>query len=158
MNSTVAEITVGQALATINDSIKQFTREGVVPSEAVEQITYAIGEEIQLRDYLLGLPAEGYTVEECEAFLNYCLSLCDSDKAHPLLTVLSAYSFELGSGKHMDLLKKALELDPEYNLAKLLVRVYGAGWSVESWEEMRSTLHNQVKEKISEMLDDTVGA
>lgn len=156
MNSTTQEITVGQALITINDSIAQFTREGVVSSEAVEQITYAINANVQLRDYLLGLPAEGYTLQECEAFLNYCLSLVDKDKAHPILTILSAYAYEAGAGTHMNILNMALELDPEYNLAKLLVRVYGAGWSIESWQDMRSQLHSGVRDELNDRSESVI--
>lgn len=158
MNSTIQEITIGQALVTINDSIAQFTRESVVSSEAVDQITYAIANNILLRDYLLGLPAEGYTLQECGAFLNYCLSLVDKDKACPILTILSAYAYEAGAGTHMNILNMALELDPEYNLAKLLVRVYGAGWSIESWQDMRSQLHSGVRDELKDRSESIIGA
>ena len=158
MTSTTQEITIGQALVTINDSIAQFTREGVISSEAVDQIAYAIAKDIHLRDYLLGLPAEGYTLQECGAFLNYCLSLVDKDKAHPILTILSAYAYEAGAGTHINILNMALELDPEYNLAKLLVRVYGAGWSVEDWQDMRSQLHSGIKDTIADRSESVIGA
>jgi len=159
MNSTTQEITVGQALVTINDSIAQFTREGVISSEAVDQITYAIAKDIQLRDYLLGLPAEGYTLKECGTFLNYCLSLMDKNKAHPILTILSAYMYESGAPAvfYMGMLDKALELEPEYSLAMLLKRVFRAGWSVEEWQDMRSQLHSSVRDKLKDRSENIVG-
>jgi hypothetical protein len=159
MSTTTQEITVGQAYATINASIAQFTYEGVVPSEAVDQITYAISKDVKLRDYLLGLPAEGYTLEECGTFLNYCLSLVDKDKAHPILTILSAYMYESGAPAefYMGMLDKALELEPEYNLALLLRRVYGAGWSVEAWQDMRSQLHSGVRDELKNRSESVIG-
>ena len=42
----------------------------------------------------------------------------------------------------------ALKSNPEYSLAKLLYRVYQAGWGADGFGNMRDELHDKVKEQI----------
>jgi hypothetical protein len=67
------------------------------------------------------------------------------DNSYAIKTVLSAFYFEnLESDKAKEKVYEALTIKPNYALAQLLSRVFGSGWSAESFVEMRNELHPKV--------------
>ena len=63
----------------------------------------------------------------------------------PVATLFSAVNYERGDGS---MASKALDMafadQANYPLAKLLKRVYAAGWPPESFAKMRTELHPKV--------------
>jgi hypothetical protein len=148
------KITVGEAVALINNSIMDF-QDGLSP-ETISKLIYSINNEIQIRDYLLGLP-NVYSLETCKSFLSYVGASVDESESYSLLTILSAYFYEQNEIELCALsLATALEIKPDYSLAKLLDRVYEAGWSADSFVKMRNELHETVVGTLEEMSEELI--
>jgi hypothetical protein len=148
------KITVGEAVALINNSIMDF-QDGL-SSETISKLIYSINNEIQIRDYLLGLPSV-YSLETCKSFLSYVGASVDESESYSLLTILSAYFYEQNEIELSAIsLATALEIKPDYSLAKLLDRVYEAGWSADSFVKMRNELHDKVVEGLEEMSEELI--
>ena len=145
------KITVGESINLINESILDF--EDGLSSEAIEKISYAVNGEIQVRDYLLGMPTV-YPLTTCLDFLNYISQSVNESERCPFQSVLSAYFYELGEPEiSVALIDSTLSINPTYSLGLLLQRVYKAGWSANSFVSMRNDLHGQVVEMLEEMQD-----
>jgi hypothetical protein len=148
------KVTVGEAVALINNSILDF-QDGL-STEANSVMIYAINNEIQIRDYLLGLP-NSFPMDTCKAFLTYLADSVDGAERYSLQTILSAYYFETEDLESAYfLLATALDTKSDYSLALLLERVYKAGWSPNAFVQMRNDLHDKVIETISEMQDQLI--
>lgn len=145
------KITVGEAVSLINESILDF-QDGLT-TETVSKIIYAINNEIQVRDYLLGIPAT-YPMDTCKAFLAYLAESVDGAERYSLETIMSAYFFETSDMEFSSaLLYSALDTKSDYSLALLLKRVYEAGWSPDSFRKMREELHGQVVSNLEDIQD-----
>ena len=150
------DLTVGQAVKLIDNAVSQFAKTGKVDRDSIESLTYAVSLDVKLRDYLLGLPAEGYSLEQCKLFLNHILLLANQDEIHPLLTILSAWEFESGD-EYKSHLAEALSLEPDYSLALLLTRVF-ASYDSLSMSTLRKELHPKVRVDLESMKDLLISA
>ena len=75
----------------------------------------------------------------------HLMKIAPSGYIAPVATLFSAVNYERGDGAMATKsLEKALEDQPNYPLAKLLKRVYAAGWPPESFAKMRGELHPKV--------------
>lgn len=147
-------ITVGEAINLINDSILNF--EDGLPQDTIDRIAYSINNEIQVRDYFLGLP-DTFTLATCKSFLTYLMVSLDEADRYSVETILSAYYYETDEvNVSQFLLGKALNTKPNYSLANLLKRIVEAGWSPNNFATMRKELHPQVIEKLAEMQDQLI--
>ena len=145
------KITVGEAVELIHDSIMTF--EDGLPIADISAIIYAINNEIQIRDYLLGLP-DTFPMDTCKSFLSYIADSVDGADRYSVETVLSAYFFETGDMQMSAiLLATALDTKSDYSLALLLKRVIEANWAPDSFRQMREELHPRVIEALEEMQD-----
>lgn len=145
------KITAGEAVALINNSIMDF-QDGL-SSETISKLIYSINSEIQIRDYLLGMPAI-FPMDTCKAFLSYLADSVDGAERYSLETVLSAYFYETEDMETCAmLLASALDIKSDYGLANLLQRVFTAGWSASAFRQMREELHPKVVETLEEMQD-----
>lgn len=136
------KITVGEAINLINTSILDF-QDGLA-SETISKLIYSINNEIQVRDYLLGLP-NTFPIETCIEYLSYLSASVDGAERYSLDTVNSAYHYEIGEMElSAILLSKAIDTKSNYSLAQLLQRVILAGLEPESFAEMRNNLHSKV--------------
>lgn len=125
-------------------------------SETISKLIYSINNEIQIRDYLLGLP-NTFSLETCKSFLSYLGASVDESESYSILTILSAYFYEQDEIELCALsLATALEIKPDYSLAKLLDRVYEAGWSADSFVKMRNELHAKVIEMLEEKSEELI--
>ena len=141
-------MTTGEAKLVLDKVIKQIaeqTGEILVASDDVEIIAYALENNLQLRDYLMGLTNDGLSVESVANILRVMVVLLNSAglPAYPVETVLASYKYRLGESKTAyELLSNGLAR--EYSLAKLLSRVFVAGWSVQEFSKMSDQLHAKV--------------
>lgn len=153
-------ITTGEAKLTLDKVIKQIseqTGEINIASDDVQIIAYALENNLQLRDYLMGLTSDGLSVESVTNILRVLAVLIKSAElpAYPVETVLASYMYRLGESKLANgLLSSGLEKD--YSLAKLLSRVFIAGWSADSFATMANDLHAKVVQNIEDDSDKLV--
>lgn len=112
-------------------------------------IAYALENNIQLRDYLMGLTSDGLSVESVTNILRVLMVLVKSAElpAYPVETVLASYMYRLGDSDALSMLASGLARD--YNLAKLLYRVMNSGWSPAQFTTMSDNLHNKVCEELT---------
>lgn len=148
------KITVGESVNLINESILNF-QDGL-PADVISKITYAVNNEAQVRDYLIGLPLT-YEMETCKAFLTYLTESAEEAERYAFLTVNSLFFYET---KETDvatlMLILALNLNEDYSLAQLAERVILSGWPADTLTSMRKELHPKVIAKIYEMQDQLI--
>lgn len=125
--------------------------DGNSPSaQHIAKVAVATNKNVQVRDFIMGLRQE-VDYRFVGAYLEYVTELIKKDYAAPLATVLSSYFYEAGDAEQtQELLEQVLEVDPEYSLAKLLMRVVKAGWPGESMASMAKELHQKVVDGIYE--------
>lgn len=148
------KLTVGEAISLINNSILDF-QDGL-SQETITKIIFSINNEIQIRDYLLGIP-DTYSMPTCKAFLEYLANSVDGAERYSLFTILSAYYYETEEiEKAIFALAVALDTKSDYSLAKLVERVIQANWPSQAFKSMREELHPRVIDKLNSMQDDLI--
>jgi hypothetical protein len=140
-------MTTGEAKLVLDKVIKQIaeqTGEILIAGDDVKIIAYALENNLQLRDYLMGLTSDGLSVESVANILRVMVVLLNSAElpAYPVETVLASYKYRLGDSEAILMLANGLARN--YSLAQLLQRVFNAGWPVESFEKMSNELHAKV--------------
>jgi hypothetical protein len=140
-------ITTGEAKLVLDKVIKQIaeqTGEILIASDDVKIIAYALENNLQLRDYLMGLTSDGLSVESVANILRVIVALLNSAElpAYPVETVLASYKYRLGDSDALTMLNAGLNRN--YSLAQLLQRVFNAGWSPKEFETMANQLHSKV--------------
>jgi hypothetical protein len=145
--------TVGEAVTVIRNSVKAFNDNPVISEFDASVVTLAINENLQIRDFVMGMPAEGLDVRLVLAWLESLKAVTPKELSTPALTILSAFYYEVGNTKKA---KDALKSAGDYSLAKLLTRVISAGWPAEALAGMRADLHPKVLETLQETWDDVV--
>ena len=111
----------------------------------IAEITAGMHRDIQLRDFMLGLPSER-PVAVVNTYLACFMDVVPSEFIAPVASVLAAnlYSIEDASAKNV--LSQALQSNPSYSLANLLNRVFTSGWPAGAFVAMTYELHPKVKE------------
>ena len=145
-------ITTGDAKMTLDRVIKQIaeqTGEILVASDDVKIIAYALENNLQLRDYLLGLTSDGLSVESVANILRVLVVLIKQEElpAYPVETVLASYMYRLGDSDASLMLASGLVRS--YSPALLLQRVFNAGWSADSFAKMSEELHHKVCDELT---------
>ena len=152
MTKTIEKITVKQASQAINQLATNFMESNEIDADLLSILTKAITNEkyLQLRDYMLGMPNDFGT----KFMINFAEAIeaeTTQENSYAIKTILSAYYFEnLEADKAKAKVDEALAIKPNYSLAQLLSRVFGSGWSAESFVEMRNELHPKVIVAIKE--------
>jgi hypothetical protein len=145
-------ITTGEAKLVLDKVIRQIaeqTGEILIASDDVKIIAYALENNLQLRDYLMGLTCDGLSVESVANILRVMVVLLNSAElpAYPVETVLASYKYRLGDSEAILMLANGLARN--YPLADLLQRVFSAGWSPAQFEVMSNQLHAKVVAEIT---------
>ena len=137
-------VTRKQACEFITDSLNNDIE---LTGEKLEAVILAVNSDLQVRDWLIGLPNR-WTLEEGIKLMQYlCVHAPVADTV-PFVTLQALYYYELGNTeKAIMLLNYALRLDKDYSLAQLLQRVYSMGWPVEQVKTMRDSLDPKVLEE-----------
>jgi hypothetical protein len=114
--------------------------------EKLEAVILAVNSDIQVRDWLMGLPNR-WTVEEGIKLMQYLCVHAPSEDLVPFVTLQALYYYELGNTeKSTMLLNYALRLDKNYSLAQLLLKVFTAGWPAEQFKTMRDGIDPKIVE------------
>jgi hypothetical protein len=131
----------------LTDAIYAQIDSGTEPdSDHIAEVAAAMQKDIQLRDFVLGLPSER-EIRDVNTYLAYFMESVPNEFIAPVGSVLAAnlYSLEQ-TDLAKELLSKAIEADPRYSLAQLLNRVFNSGWPAGAFTAMTHELHPKVKE------------
>ena len=114
--------------------------------EKLEAVILAVNSDIQVRDWLMGLP-NTWSLEEGIKLMQYMCVHAPTEDIVPFVTLQALYYYELGNTeKTTSLLNYALRLDKDYSLAQLLLKVFKAGWPAEAFTTMRDNIHPKIVE------------
>jgi len=112
--------------------------------EDAKRIIFAVNNDIQVRDFLLGIPVH-YSMVECATLLKRLVDIADPQEAVPFATILAAYAYEMEDHQTVkDSLSFAFNVNPTYTLTTLLMKVMASGWPKEAFKKMREELHLKV--------------
>lgn len=141
---TTKTITIGEAVKSFKFLATNFMETNELDKEALEISSKAIGKNLLLRDYFMGMPKDF----GLPFMISLCKKMISEVDSSELLDLYSIYSAFLYENKESELalynLNKALEINNEHPLTKLLVRVYEHAWEASAFSEMRSTIHKKV--------------
>ena len=123
--------------------------DGVVPSaQHIAEVAIATNENLQIRDFIMGMHLEK-DIDYIGEYISLLGNVIVKDKAIPLATIFCGYLYqveEIEEAKTM--LLQVLTLNPDYALAKLLSRVFLAGWAPSEFGKMSQQLHAKVVDTI----------
>jgi hypothetical protein len=151
--TTTSAPTIERVKDLIDLTASMVTSEGVeisLNASELADIVEGVNVNLHLRDYLLGLPSS-YTLAESISIVQYFRDnlAADDEKVIPFSTVMGAFYFEMNAPELAELLNSH-GLEEEYPLAKLLSRVYAAGWPAGAFASMREDLHKKVVAALEE--------
>ena len=144
-------LTTGEAKLVLDKVIEQIsdqTGEILVSVDDVHLIAYALENNLQLRDYLMGLTSDGLSVESVASILLVLVDVINKAElpAYPVETVLASYMYRLGHSDAPVMLAKGLARG--YSLAQLLQRVFNARYPVAMFAAMSNELHAKVCDEL----------
>jgi hypothetical protein len=109
-----------------------------------DKIVYAVNNDMQVRDFLLGLP-QFYDMQEVLNFLQHMCAEAPTKEDIPFFTVISALAYETGNGaeffKHMGYV---MVHNPKYSLAQMLAKCAASGFPGNMLTKMREELASKV--------------
>lgn len=128
----------------INDLAAEFAEKGISQDNLLIALVLKRLLDLQVRDYAMGIVSDE-NIETMWAMWRYLMTVAPAGYIAPVATLFSAINYERGDGS---MASKALDMafndQSDYPLAKLLKRVYAAGWPPESFAKMRTELHPKV--------------
>jgi hypothetical protein len=128
----------------VNDLAGTFARDGICEDKKLIALVIARLQDLQVRDYAMGI-TDAENIETLWSMWRWVLRIAPKGYVAPIASLFSAVSYEKGDGALAQRsLDRAFDDDPKYPLAKLLRRVYAAGWPPESFARMRADLHPKV--------------
>lgn len=153
--ATLTSVTRREAREAVDNYLAEYANPvGATSPESIDSIVTALTSEsdMQVRDYLLGLTLDHDLPSLIEALTIFSPFIPEGKRAG-IYSVLATYHYQnLDTPKAFEYLALALDNDAEYALANLLLRVFRAGWTPESFAEMTRELHPKVLVE----LDDTI--
>ena len=151
--------TVSEAKSVIDNNYQRFLDKKYINPMSLDIIGYAVANEVQLRDYLIGFTIESNDFMTAFAYLSYLAENVAESHRTPFNAVLALYQYEVGlTAEAMMSLEKCLVADPSYSLALLIVRIIRAGWDPDQVQRMRDGLHSQVVDNINEIANQKITA
>lgn len=106
----------------------------------LDKIVHAVNNDLQVRDFLLGLP-QYYDTQEVINFLEHMCNEAPAGKDVPFFAVIAAIAYEHGDGtqffKHMGYI---MVHGPDYSLAQVLARCAASGFPGAVLAKMRQEL------------------
>ena len=119
---------------------------GATPDDDhIAEVTAAMNKDIQLRDFVLGLPSER-PIAAVNTYLASFMDVVPGEFIAPIASVLAANLYSIQDTTAQEVLSKALENNPSYSLANLLSRVFKSDWPAGAFKAMTEELHPKVKE------------
>ena len=150
-------ITYANAVKTIDNAISDFANGLELADSTVAEITFAVNNDLQMRDYLIGLPsAHGLNISA--GFINELSEKVTPSERFAYDTVNAMYHYELKNIEACKTLLDSAELsNPDYNLLNLIKRVVSAEWPASTFTSMRTELASTVAEIIADNSDFVIG-
>ena len=150
-------ITYGEAIDTIDNAISDFANGLELGDSTVADITFAVNNDLQMRDYLIGLPnTHGLNISA--GFVNELSEKVTPSERFAYDTVNAMYHYELKNIEACKTLLDSAELsNPDYNLLNLIKRVVSAEWPASTFTSMRTELASTVAEIIADNSDFVIG-
>lgn len=131
----------------VYDNIDNLERGWLPTPEHIAKVIVASQKNVQFRDFLMGLHTERDTTL-VGAYLEVIGGTAKKEEVIPVITVLSTYNFIIGDKANaVDLVKKVLEITPDYSLARLLDRIFNI-MTPEDLATMAGDLHPKVKKTL----------
>ena len=150
-------ITYGEAIDTIDNAISDFANGLELADSTVADITFAVNNDLQMRDYLIGLPIN-HGLGISAGFINELSEKVTPSERFAYDTVNAMYHYELKNIEACKtLIDSAEDSNPDYNLLKLMKRVISAEWPSNSLTQMRVQLASSVAEYIADNSDFVIG-
>ena len=144
---TTKTITISDAVRSLNFLATNFMETKELDKEALEVSVRAISKNLLVRDYFLGMPQD-FGLTFMISLSKKMVDAVEELELHPvnLYAVYSAFLYESGERElSIHNINKALEIDSEHSLTKLLTRVYESNfWASKDFFEMRNDLHSKV--------------
>ncbi len=129
----------------LTDAIYSQIDSGQTPDDDhIAEVTAGLNKDIQLRDFVLGLPSER-PIEAVNTYLACFMDVIPGEFIAPVASILAANLYSIEDTSAKDVLSQALENNPTYSLAQLLNRVFNSGWPASAFKEMTEELHPKVK-------------
>jgi hypothetical protein len=142
MSTTVT--TQAEAINELRNAVIEYETTGAVNDDLKTSVAHSL-RDIQVRDFILGITAEGHSTELVANFIDYLSNTTTTEEVAPINACLASYLYRLGNtAGAYKCLDKATEADPKYSLTILLRRVFGSGWPSEAFEAMTRELHPKV--------------
>ena len=137
-------VTRKQVCEFITDSLNNDIE---LTDEKLEAVILAVNSDLQVRDWLMGLPNR-WTLDEGIKLMQYLCVQAPTEDLVPFVTLQSIYYYEQGNTeKATTLINYALRLDSSYALATLIQKIYSLGWPIESFQNMRDELDVKILEE-----------
>lgn len=148
--TTATKPTVRQGKLAIDEAFNRYMDGKVIDPLALDVIGYAVANDVQLRDYLLGYGLECGDLKNAIGYINHLMEQGISEhNRHAFYTVLATLHLQNDDRDLAQLaLNEAVALKPNYPLTNLLVRVLGSGWSTTAFRAMTYELHPKVLENL----------
>jgi hypothetical protein len=147
INDTDTNIQIVEDIRKAIDGIA----DGVIPSALhIAQVTVAANENLQIRDFLMGVQLEK-DIDFVGEYVQLLSEVVTKEQAVPLATIFCSYLYQLSevdTAKIM--LDEVISINPDYALAKLLKRVFDAQWEPKLFRSMSEQLHHKVIDTIYE--------
>ena len=147
INDTDTNIQIVEDIRKAIDGIA----DGVIPSALhIAQVTVAANENLQIRDFLMGVQLEK-DIDFVGEYVQLLSEVVTKEQAVPLATIFCSYLYQLSevdTAKIM--LDEVISINPDYSLAKLLKRVFDAQWEPKLFRSMSEQLHHKVIDTIYE--------
>lgn len=132
------------AALAFNDLVETFANEGICKDKALIALVLVRLRDLQVRDYAMGF-TNSENIHVLSEMWGWLLSITPAGYIAPVASLFSAINYEKGDEQLASrLLDQGLGDDSTYPLAKLLRRVYAAGWPAGSFATMRKELHPKV--------------
>jgi hypothetical protein len=129
----------------LTDAIYSQINSDTAPDEQhIAEVAAGLKKDIQLRDFVLGLPSE-LPIVKVNLYLSFFMETIPSEFIAPVASILAANLYSVEDESAKEVLSQALENDPRYSLANLLNRVFNSGWPSSAFTTMTHELHPKVK-------------
>ena len=156
MNATLKTPTHSEAVKAFDSVLESFKDKNAIHENDIQTAVAGLNAGIQIRDYVMGKTLLELTAEDSASFFRFLIATAGESVA--LYTLLALSEYRAGEKElTQKALSKASELDSDYSLGRLLVRVFNAGWPVDSFVTMASELHSKVVEGLVPLADVIAG-
>ncbi|CAB4147982.1 Protein of unknown function DUF4192 [uncultured Caudovirales phage] len=156
--TTSTKPTVKEAKAVIDNNFTRYMDGQYIDPLSLDIIGYAVANDIQLRDYLLGYSLECGDIKNAIGYINHLMEQgIQEDNRHAFYTVLATLHLQNDDRDMAQLaLDEAKALKPNYSLATLLTRVIGSGWPTPAFRAMTHELHPLVLQNLENDADKVI--